>query len=199
MTFSLCYATLKIMTRTTSTFFTILLCSGYTILAAETPDISKIDVTKLPPASKNKGLTYAKDIRPLLEASCFRCHGEQRAKGGLKLTTLNNVLNGGEDGKVVVPGDSKKSLLVIAAAQIDEETAMPPKRGPGRGPGGRGPGGPGAGGNNRGEGARAPGEEGPGGPRTPGNPAGGRFGPPPKPLTTEQVGLLRAWVDQGAK
>jgi len=31
----------------------------------------------------------------------------------------------------------------------------------------------------------------------PGGPGG--FGPPPKPLTPEQVGLIRAWVDQGAK
>ena len=93
-----------------------------------------------------------------------------------------------EDGKVIVPGDSKKSLLVIAAAQIDDETAMPPKRGPGRG-GPRGPGGP------------PPGDGGgPGGPGGPGSPGGpGGFGPPPKPLTAEQVGMLRAWVDQGAK
>ena len=32
----------------------------------------------------------------------------------------------------------------------------------------------------------------------PGGPGGG-FGPPPKPLTAEQVGLVRAWIDQGAK
>jgi hypothetical protein len=91
---------------------------------------------------------------------------------------------------VVVPGDSKKSLLVIAAAQIDENTAMPPKHGPGRG----GPGGPGGGRPPGGpQGGGGPG----GGPGGPGGPGG--FGPPPKPLTVEQVGLLRAWVDQGSK
>jgi hypothetical protein len=56
--------------------------------------------------------------------------------------------------------------------------------GPGGGPGG--PGGPGGG-------------RGPGGPGGPGAPGGGGFGPPPKPLTAEQVGLIRAWIDQGAK
>jgi hypothetical protein len=102
-------------------------------LAAE-PDLSK-----LPPAADRKGVTYEKDIRPLLEASCFRCHGEERPRDGLRLDSLQAVLEGSDDGKVVVPGDSKKSLLVVAAAQIDDETAMPPKRGRG-GPGGFGPG-----------------------------------------------------------
>jgi len=162
---------------------------GWSVMAAEKKiDLSKVDVSKLPPPADKKGLTYAKDIRPLFEASCFRCHGEQRQKGELRLDSLEAALKGGEDGKVIVPGASKKSLLVIAAAQIDEDTAMPPKPKPG-GPGG--PGGPGAGG--------GPGNRPPGGPanRPPGGPGG--FGPPPKPLTPEQVALVRAWVDQGAK
>src|SRR5207244_3534947 len=95
--------------------------------------------------AEKKGITYAKDIRPLFEGSCFRCHGEDHQKGELRLDSLEAALKGGEDGKVIIPGKSKESLLVIAAAQIDEETAMPPKRNPG-GPGGGGPGGPGGGG-----------------------------------------------------
>ena len=154
-----------------------------TVTAGEAVDLSKIDLSKLPPAATKKGLTFSQDIQPLLEASCSRCHGQDRPKAGLQLTSLDTLLKGGKDGKVVVPGDSKKSLLVIAAAQIDEETAMPPKHGPGHG----GPGG-----------GRPPGgQQGGGGPGGPGGPGG--FGPPPKPLTAEQVGLVRAWVDQGSK
>ena len=107
---------------------------------------AELDLSKLPPPADKKGLTYAKDIRPLFEASCFRCHGEERHRGDLRLDSLEAVLKGGEDGKVVIPGKSKESPLVLAVAQLDEETAMPPKRGngPGGGPGGRGgPGGPG--------------------------------------------------------
>ena len=163
---------------------------GWTAMADEKWDVSKIDVTKLPAPAAQKGITYAKDIRPLLEASCFRCHGEEKQKGDLRLDSREAVLKGGEDGKVVDPGNSKKSLMVIAAAQLNDDVAMPPKMTPGRG-GPGGPGGPGGGPN------RPPGG-GPGGPPGAGGQRGG-FGPPPKPLTAEQVGLLRAWIDQGAK
>jgi hypothetical protein len=116
------------------------------------------DLSKLPPASTQPGVTYEKDIRPLFEASCFRCHGDQRPKGGLRLNSLESALKGGEDGKMILPGKSKESHLVLAVSRIDDETAMPPKQGRGRsgGPGGgggfgggRGPGG--------GGGARGPG------------------------------------------
>lgn len=138
------------------------------------------DLTKLPPAAKQPGVTYAKDVRPMFEASCLRCHGGDRPKAGLHLDSLEGVLKGSKEGKVIVPGKSQESLLVIAVARLDEEKAMPPKpRGGSRGGpggGGRPPGGPAAG---------------PGGK--------GGMGPAPKPLTAEQVGLIRAWVDQGAK
>src|SRR5258706_11886208 len=115
------------------------LASAAGLAWAEAPDLSK-----LPRASDKQGLTYAKDIRPLLEASCFRCHGADRPKGGLRLNSLEAVLKGGEDGKVVIPQKSKESPLLVAVAQIDDETAMPPKRGPGGGGPGGGGFGPGA-------------------------------------------------------
>src|SRR5439155_9349975 len=175
------------MKNTSALLIVGLATAGWSVMAAEKSlDISKIDISKLPPPADNKGVTYAKDIRPIFEASCFRCHGEEKQKGELRLDSLQAVLKGGEDGKVIVPGASKKSLLVIAAARIDDETAMPPKPKPG-GPGGQfgGPGGPGARG---GPGNRPPGGRGPGGPGGPGGGPGGPggFGPPPKPLTPEQ-------------
>lgn len=123
---------------------------------APTSLAAEIDLSKLPPASTRKGLTYAQDIRPLFEASCLRCHGEERPRGDLRLDTLEATLQGGESGAGIVPGNSAKSTLVHAIAQIDDETAMPPKRRE-RGPGGEGrgrDGGPG-----RGEGRGGPGGE----------------------------------------
>ena len=159
---------------------------------------AEVDLTKLPPPSDKKDVTFAKDIKPIFEASCVRCHGGNRPRGGLKLDTLEDALKGGKDGKSIEPGDSAKSDLVIRVARLDPRSAMPPQpraRRRGGAPGG-GPGGP-------------PPENGPGGPRAEGGPGrsggpggGGRRGmqgPPPKPLTAEQVGLIRAWIDQGAK
>jgi cytochrome c len=169
-----------------------LITTGSSVLAGN------VDLSKLPPAAKKDGLTYAKDIRPVLEASCFRCHTGDKPKAGLRLDSLEGALKGTKDEKVIIPGKSEQSQLVIAVAQLDEDSAMPPKFKPGKhgpgGPGGGGPGGPPPGGPGAGG---TPGQNGP----PPGGPGGGPrgFGPPPKPLTPEQVGLVRAWIDQGAK
>src|SRR5262252_5347839 len=85
------------------------------------PALADVDLSKLPAPSDKKGLTYAKDIKPILEASCFRCHGPDRQKGGLRLDSLEAVLKGGEDGKVVEPKKSKDSLLVVAVSGLDPE------------------------------------------------------------------------------
>src|ERR1019366_3554347 len=167
-----------------------------------------VDWSKLPPAAKTEGVTFAKDIQPILKGTCVRCHGTDRPKAQLRLDTLEGVLKGAKRGPILTAGDSASSLLVKAVSQLDPETAMPPKpRGPrgSRGPQGTnapampphgGPGGPDAGGPPP---MGGEGDHGPGGP-PPGGPGGQHnFGPPPKPLTAEQVGLVRAWIDQGAK
>jgi len=164
-------------------------CAVWTCSAAA----ADIDWSKLPAAAAKTGLTFTNDIQPLFKASCVGCHGGNRPRAQLRLDTLEGVLKGTEKGPILTAGDGANSLLVKAVSQLDSETAMPPKprgRGGPGGPGGGQPpnfgGGPGAG---------------PGGPQGT-NAAGMRgrgFGPPSKPLTAEQVGLVRAWIDQGAK
>ena len=145
-------------------------------------DVSKLDATKLPAAAKQEGVTFEKDIQPLLKESCVGCHGDRKQKGDLRLDSLEATLKGGEHGKVVVPNDAAKSSILFASAQVNDKIAMPPKKGGRGGPGGAGPGGQG----------------GPGGPGGEGGPQG-RGGPRTKPLTADQVALLRAWIEQGAK
>jgi hypothetical protein len=193
---------MKVTRRTSIPIFLALAAAGWSTAA-------EVDLSKLPAPSTRQGVTFAQDIQPLFQASCVRCHGSERPKGGLRLTSLESALKGSKDGKVILPGNSKESPLVLAISQLDEKKAMPPKFRPRRGgpggPGGGGPGGPG-------EGPGGPGGPPPGGPGPDGQPGGGPppggpggpghgmrgFGPPPKPLTPEQVGLVRAWIDQGA-
>jgi hypothetical protein len=149
-------------------------------------DVSKLDATKLPAAAKQEAVTFEKDIQPLLKESCVGCHGDRKQKGDLRLDSLEATLKGGEHGKAVVPGDAAKSSILFASAQVNDKIAMPPKKGGRGGPGGPGGGGPGD------KQQPAPGPDGQGGPQ-------GRGGPRAKPLTADQVALVRAWIEQGAK
>ncbi len=105
---------------------------------------------KLPPPSTQKGVTFAKDIKPIFDRACAECHGEKKQKGKLRLDTLENSLKASENGKSVLPGKSADSSLVKAVARVNEDDAMPPE--------GKG-----------------------------------------KPLSAAEIGLIRAWIDQGAK
>src|SRR4051812_2878742 len=57
-------------------------------------------------------LVFEKDIRPILKAHCFDCHGEgEKLKGGLDLRLRRFMLKGGDDGPVLVPGKPEKSPI----------------------------------------------------------------------------------------
>jgi hypothetical protein len=176
------------------------------LVSVASASAAEVDLSKLPPAANKQGVTYEKDIRPLFEASCFNCHSPSRPRpaGGLRLDTLELALKGGRDGKVITPGDSAKSPLVIAVSRLDPKTAMPPpprQRGPGGPPRGNPPpqNPPATQPQSMGEGEQPMQPPPGGGNPPPGGPQRGPQGPPPKPLTSEQVGLVRAWIDQGAK
>jgi hypothetical protein len=117
-------------------------------------DKVKVDVSKLPPPAAKKDLTYDKDIKPILEKSCIKCHSGEKPKGKFRLDTRESMLKGGEsDEKPIVVGDSAKSPVIHYTTDLVEDMEMPPTD---------------------------------------------KRDKYPK-LTPEQVGLLRAWIDQGAK
>lgn len=57
-------------------------------------------------------IDFAKQIKPILERSCIKCHGEKKSEGNLKLHTQATALKGGDSGPAVVPKDPDKSLIV---------------------------------------------------------------------------------------
>jgi mono/diheme cytochrome c family protein len=127
----------------------------FALVAAVSADDAKPAATVLPPASAKTGVTYATDIKSIMDTSCVKCHSGDRPKAHLKLDTLEGVLKGTKDGKIVTAGDSSNSVMVKAVAHLtkDPDGWMPPLH----------------------------------------NKAG------IKPLTADQIGLIRAWIDQGAK
>jgi len=55
---------------------------------------------------------YATQIRTILAARCYQCHGPGIQQNGLRLDSLASILKGSANGKVIIPGDSKDSALV---------------------------------------------------------------------------------------
>ena len=73
---------------------------------------------------------FEKNIRPILTERCYECHSKEKgvSKGGLILDSRQGMLAGGDLGAAVVPGDLKKSLLVVAVHQGDPDISMPPRK-----------------------------------------------------------------------
>ena len=137
------------------TLLAVSVLSGLAIsLNAADKDKKPVDVSKLPPASKQTGLTYEKDIKPLFEKSCVKCHSGDKPKSKYRIDTLAAAIKGGESGDAaIVPGKSDKSPMIHFVAELVEDMEMPPTDKRDKYPA----------------------------------------------LTKDQIGLLRAWIDQGAK
>jgi cytochrome c553 len=105
-----------------------------------------VSAADLPPPADRR-IDFDRDVRPLLVKHCYRCHGPEKQRSGLRLDRKADALKGGDDGPVIISGKSAESRLVRLTAGLDPDRLMPPK-----------------------------GER----------------------LTREQIGVLRAWIDQGA-
>jgi formylglycine-generating enzyme required for sulfatase activity/mono/diheme cytochrome c family protein len=71
---------------------------------------------------------FRKQVRPILEVSCLKCHGAEKPKAKLSLVTRADALKGGENGPALVPGDPAKSPLYTSTALPDgHDNLMPPK------------------------------------------------------------------------
>ena len=111
------------------------------------PAAAPVDESKLPPAA-SQTIEFSRDIQPIFDKTCFRCHGPEKPKSRFRLDNRESAVKGGEKGVDIIPGQSAKSPLIHFVARLVEDTEMPPE--------GKG-----------------------------------------DPLTKEQIGLLRAWIDQG--
>jgi len=73
-------------------------------------------------------IDFKQQVRPVLEVYCLKCHGDEKPKGDLSLTTRANALKGGDGGTSLVPGEpDKSSLYTLTILPEDHDDIMPPK------------------------------------------------------------------------
>jgi cytochrome c553 len=71
---------------------------------------------------------FAAEVRPILAARCYSCHGSNLQQNGLRLDSLEAILKGSDSGKVIVPGHSQNSRLI--SRLLAQERPMMPYGGP---------------------------------------------------------------------
>ncbi len=115
---------------------------------AAATSVAVAEVSKLP-APSQRTVDFGKDVQPIFEAKCVKCHGIEKQKSEYRLDVKSVALTGGENhAPNIVPGKSADSRLVHFIAGLDPDMKMPPKDGA---------------------------------------------------LTAEEIGLVRRWIDDGAK
>tara|TARA_B110000881_G_scaffold6633_1_gene5170 strand:- start:3099 stop:5831 length:2733 start_codon:yes stop_codon:yes gene_type:complete len=73
-------------------------------------------------------INFVRDIRPIFEAKCYRCHGAEKQKSGLRLDMHSGAFGGGEFHQpTIIPGKANESNLIRFVRGDDEEIRMPPK------------------------------------------------------------------------
>ncbi len=70
---------------------------------------------------------FQKDVSGLLKEHCLKCHGGEKTKGDLDLSTREDLLRGSHDGVAVVPFNSKESPM-LKLMRHEEEPHMPDKK-----------------------------------------------------------------------
>ncbi len=62
-------------------------------------------------ASNAKDAFFEKRVAPTLKKNCLECHNPDTSRGSLDLSSRASLLEGGDKGPAVIPGNAKKSLL----------------------------------------------------------------------------------------
>jgi Protein of unknown function (DUF1553)/Protein of unknown function (DUF1549)/Planctomycete cytochrome C/Concanavalin A-like lectin/glucanases superfamily len=102
----------------------LLLNPAFLVLLSGMPALASADADE---PSAAAAAFFETDVRPLLAERCWTCHGDKKApKGGLRLTSRESLIRGGDSGAAVVPGKPDESPLIRAVRYLDEPK-MPPK------------------------------------------------------------------------
>jgi len=81
----------------------------------------------LPAAVLADAVVYEHDVKPLLKARCYPCHGALKQEAGLRLDTGGAIRRGGDGGPAVETGEPDESLLIERVVSVSLSERMPPE------------------------------------------------------------------------
>jgi hypothetical protein len=71
---------------------------------------------------------FRRDVLPILQDHCLKCHGPEKQEGGLRFDALDTAIGKGESGEQsIVPGNADESALLRRITSSDESERMPPE------------------------------------------------------------------------
>lgn len=79
---------------------------------------------------EQRQVSFRQDVQPILESNCIECHispgGEGYIRTGLSMATYEDLMQGTMYGPVIVPGDSKRSILnMLVEGRAGPSMSMP--------------------------------------------------------------------------
>lgn len=106
------------------TIKSLALLSLFIVIFGGIPEITQADT---PPFTADQLEFFEKQVRPLLSEHCYECHsaGSEDLQAGLSVDSRAALIDGGDSGGAIVPGDPKNSLFMEAVRW--ESYEMPPK------------------------------------------------------------------------
>ncbi|MBT5812771.1 MAG: hypothetical protein HOI15_00225, partial [Opitutales bacterium] len=67
------------------------------------------------------GLSFERDIAPILEAKCLGCHNPNQQEGDFSMATLEAIQTADEE--YVIPGNAEESMLYWITLPLDDGEA----------------------------------------------------------------------------
>jgi hypothetical protein len=74
-----------------------------------------------------ESVDYLRDVKPVLKARCFACHGSLKQKAKLRLDAAALIRKGGRHGPALSPGAAEDSLLIQRITEEQQTARMPPQ------------------------------------------------------------------------
>ena len=90
--------------------------------------IAAVVIVPIPPSAQSGEIDFTKDIAPIFEQHCLKCHGPMKQQGGLRFDSASGAIRKGDsDEPAIVKGNAEASELIQRVTSDDEFTRMPPE------------------------------------------------------------------------